>query len=345
MTDKVNHLGATLQDFLDGRLDDTRLVEVRAHLDGCPQCRSDLEALRWVRDVALKQLPGEEVPPALAARVAAALDAADGRTRPAARWTSRWWWRWATAGALLAAAAVTLLLLSRPRADLVDAVARDFAEYSNGILALDLRSSDGTAVESLYARGGIDFPTRVFDLGMMGYRLVGGRIHRLRGRPSALFAYRGPEGRDLVCQMFEGRLAELPAASTCASIMASRSKCTARGDSRWCSGRRARSSACSRPTRNPTPSSSSPMRRRRRSDIPARRELLLICAYCKRIRDDPNAWGSLEVFIEKRSEARFSHCCRGARAAGSTVDTPATAQDAIARQPLGGRARRRLTLK
>ncbi len=210
MTDKVNHLGATLQDFLDGRLDDTRLVEVRAHLDGCPQCRSDLEALRWVRDVALKQLPGEEVPPALAARVAAALDAADGRTRPAARWTSRWWWRWATAGALLAAAAVTLLLLSRPRADLVDAVARDFAEYSNGNLALDLRSSDGTAVESLYARGGIDFPTRVFDLGMMGYRLVGGRIHRLRGRPSALFAYRGPEGRDLVCQMFEGRLAELP---------------------------------------------------------------------------------------------------------------------------------------
>jgi len=209
MTDTVNHLGPTLQDFLDGRLDDTREVEVRAHLDGCPRCRSELEALRWVREVALKQLPGEEVPPALADRVAAALDAADGRTRPAASWTIRWW-RWATAGALLAAATLALLLLFRPRADLVKAVARDFAEYSNGHLALDLRSSDGPAVESLYARGGIDFRTRVFDLRMMQYRLVGGRVHRLRGRPSALFAYQGPEGRDLVCQMFEGRLAELP---------------------------------------------------------------------------------------------------------------------------------------
>src|SRR5713101_9815997 len=210
MTDTVNHLGATLQDFLDGRLDDTRQVEVRAHLDGCPQCRGELEALRWVRDVALKQLPGEKVPPGLANRVTAALDAADGRTRPAASRTIRRRWQWATAGALLAAGALALLLVSRPRADLVDAVTRDFALYSSGTLALDLRSSDGRAVESLYARGGIDFRTRVFDLGMMQYRLVGGRIHRLRGRPSALFAYRGPEGRDLVCQMYEGRLAELP---------------------------------------------------------------------------------------------------------------------------------------
>jgi len=211
MTDTVNHLGATLQEFLDGRLDDTGQVEVRAHLDGCSQCRSELEALRWVRDVALKQLPGEEVPPALADRVAAALVAAAGRTRRAAsRTIRRRRWKWATAGALVAAAALALLLVSRPRADLVDAVARDFGDYYTGNLALDLRSSDGAAVESLYARGGINFRTRVFDLGMMQYRLVGGRIHRLRGRPSALFAYRGPEGRDLVCQMFEGRLAELP---------------------------------------------------------------------------------------------------------------------------------------
>src|SRR2546427_8450755 len=35
-------------------------------------------------------------------------------------------------------------------------------------------------------------------------------LFRSRGRPSALFAYRGPEGRDLVCQMYEGRLEELP---------------------------------------------------------------------------------------------------------------------------------------
>ena len=35
--------------------------------------------------------------------------------------------------------------------------------------------------------------------------------------------------------------------------------------------------------------------------------LLPICAYCKRIRDDADAWGSLETYVEKRSEAQFSH--------------------------------------
>ncbi|MGH7613971.1 MAG: anti-sigma factor family protein [Gemmatimonadales bacterium] len=211
MTDTTNHLGTALQDFLDGRLAAARGSEVEAHLDRCPQCRRQLNALRWVRDVALKQLPGEDVPPALADRVAAALDAAHERSRPAASPTiGRRWPKWVGAGALLAAAVLMLLLVSPPRANLDAAVARDFIEYSGGRLALDVRSSDGSAVEHHFAGGGIGFPTRVFDFRMMQYRLVGGRIHRLRGRPSAMFAYRGPAGRDLVCQMYEGWLADLP---------------------------------------------------------------------------------------------------------------------------------------
>jgi anti-sigma factor RsiW len=209
----VSHLGATLQAYLDGRLDAARQADVGAHLDACPQCRAELEALRWVRDVALKQLPSDEVPPTLAGRVAAALDAADNRTRPTASPTiGRRWRIWAGVGALAAAAVLALLLVPARSADFTHAVARDFAAYSRGTLPLELRSANAAAVESLYARGGIAFPTRVFDLGMMQYRLVGGRIHRLRDRPSALFAYRGPAGRDLVCQMYEGRLADLPAA-------------------------------------------------------------------------------------------------------------------------------------
>jgi len=211
MTDTTNHLGTTLQDFLDGRLAAARRSEVEAHLGTCPQCRRQLEALRWIRDVALKQLPGEDVPPALVGRVAAALDAAHERPRPAASLTLRGRWaKWVGAGALLAAAALALLIVSPPRTNLVDAVARDFAEYAGGRLALDLRSSDGAAVESLFASGGVSFPTHVFDLGMMQYRLAGGLLHRLRDRPSALFAYRGPAGRDLVCQMYEGWLRDLP---------------------------------------------------------------------------------------------------------------------------------------
>jgi anti-sigma factor RsiW len=213
MTDAANHLGLTLHEFLDNRLDAARQAEVRAHLQDCAQCRGELEALRWVRDTALKRLPDEAVPPTLAGRVASALDEADRRASSAARAAIGPRWRkWAGAGiaALLAAAALVLLVLYPSRTDLPKAVARDFAEYSSGRLALDLRSSDGEAVESLFAARGIDFRTRVFDLGMMQYQLVGGRIHRLGNRASALFAYRGPEGRDLVCQMYEGRLTSLP---------------------------------------------------------------------------------------------------------------------------------------
>jgi anti-sigma factor RsiW len=210
MTKSANHLGATLQDFLDGRLDATRQAEVRAHVETCPQCRGQLEALRWVRNIVLKPLPGEELPPGLAGRVAAALDAAEQSAEPAPALTARSrWGKWAVAAALVAAA-LALLVARAPNLDLVDAVARDFAEYSAGDLALDLRSSNSEAVESLFAAGGLDFQTRVLDLGMMRYQLVGARIHRLRNRPSALFTYRGPQNRQLVCQMYRGQLGELP---------------------------------------------------------------------------------------------------------------------------------------
>jgi anti-sigma factor RsiW len=212
MTDSANHLDATLQDFLDSRLDAARQAEVQAHLEGCARCRGQLEALRWVRDVVLKQLPGEELPPGLAGRIAGALDAADqsvGRARAPAIPVR--WGKWAAAVAALAAAiALVLLLARRPQLDLVHAVASDFVEYSTGELTLDLRSSTGEAVESLFTAGGLDFPARVLDLGMMGHELVGGRVHRLRNRPSALFAYQGPQNERVVCQMYPGRLDELP---------------------------------------------------------------------------------------------------------------------------------------
>jgi len=51
---------------------------------------------------------------------------------------------------------------------------------------------------------------RVFDLGMMEYRLQGASVRSVSGRPGALVLSRGPEGRSLLCRMYEGSLAELP---------------------------------------------------------------------------------------------------------------------------------------
>ena len=56
----------------------------------------------------------------------------------------------------------------------------------------------------------VEFKTRVFDLAMMDYQLIGGRVERLRGQKSALFVYRGPRNHDLLCQMYPGKEEDLP---------------------------------------------------------------------------------------------------------------------------------------
>ncbi len=51
-----------------------------------------------------------------------------------------------------------------------------------GSLALEASTSDAAALERFFEARGIPFRTRVLDLGMMGYRLIGGRVHSLRGQ-------------------------------------------------------------------------------------------------------------------------------------------------------------------
>src|SRR5213593_121160 len=198
-------LGEEIQDFADGRLTPARREDLEAHLATCPQCARELEKLRWVKE-GTARLPMHEPPPDLPARIAQALDREDRRgshASPLRRYLL-------PAAGVLAAAAAVVILVSRGPRDLPSAVARDFAAYGRAVLSLDTASSNGPALERYFARHGLAFRTRVFDLGMMGYRLVGARLHRLDGRPSALFAYRGAADRTLVCQMFEGSLHELP---------------------------------------------------------------------------------------------------------------------------------------
>jgi hypothetical protein len=65
-------------------------------------------------------------------------------------------------------------------------------------------------MEEFFSEEGIPFETRVFDLGMMNYRLLGGRVHQLISRKSAFFVYRGKDDSIVVCQMYLGRIEELP---------------------------------------------------------------------------------------------------------------------------------------
>jgi anti-sigma factor RsiW len=203
MAQATRHPEDALQDMVDGRLDAVAGAELRAHLSGCAACRGQLEELRRLR-ARLSAIPGPAPPTALGEKIRQSLDRAD---RVPARW------RWAVGAGL--AAAVTLVAWlawsSRPAAP-PSAAAGDYRALRDGQLALALETADVARMERFFAAQGVRFETRVFDLAMMQYRLAGGRVHSLAGEPSALFAYRGPGGHLLLCEMYAGRTSTLPAA-------------------------------------------------------------------------------------------------------------------------------------
>jgi anti-sigma factor RsiW len=216
MTGPDRHYDAEIQDLLDGRLTASVRGEVESHLEACAECRGRLEVLRWTRQATLQTGMGHDLPEGLAGDVARLLDVEDRkrggedagrRLRP--RRTA-----WAAAAALLAlAVGGSWLLLRRPAAaDLPSQVASDYGRYRAGELLLELETSRPEDAEAMFRRRSLGFRARVFDLAMMGYRVAGARVHEISGRPSALFVYRGPGGELLLCQMYEGQVAELPAA-------------------------------------------------------------------------------------------------------------------------------------
>jgi len=173
MATESRHYREEIQELLDNRLNAEVRAAVQAHLEACEHCRRDLEALRWTR-----------------------------RQRPILAY-----------GLMLLIAVVLVLnyFIHAPR--LPDDAASDFGKYQSERLSLQFRTADVKAMEKYFVAQGVPFRTRVFDLGRMNYRLIGGRVHQLINRRSALFVYRGDSHSVVVCQMYPGNVSELPPAS------------------------------------------------------------------------------------------------------------------------------------
>lgn len=206
-------VGEELQDLLDGRVAGPPRAAMEAHLAQCPSCQEELAVLARARTEA-RRLPPLAQPADLATRISRALDVEDRASslaagaRPAPSAIPHRWWL--VASGLIAAALAALVIRSSTNGDLPTSVARDFAGYREAQLALELQTEDPVALERFFGARGIAFHVRVFDLAMMRYRLIGGRVHRLAGRPTAFFAYAGPDTTPVICEMYEGTLVELP---------------------------------------------------------------------------------------------------------------------------------------
>ena len=206
------HYAEELDALLDGRLDDATRAAVEAHLGACEECRRAHGALRWTKQFAAARFAAPDAPAELREKILRSLRA--GTIAEVVPAPPRRAWRRPLALALAASIALAAVLagvhfFAQPALPVL--VAEDFRAYRAQQLPLDLATADVKELERFFTAGGVPFATRVFDLGMMDYRLVGGRVHRLAGQPGALFVYRNSAGEELVCQMFAGRVAQLPA--------------------------------------------------------------------------------------------------------------------------------------
>jgi anti-sigma factor RsiW len=216
------HPRDAIHDLIDGRLDPARQVEVESHLALCDTCRREADAMSSLKHALREGLPEIDLPEGLEDELAAALDGESGQVAARGQFGSttpasvprRAVMRAVLITAAAAAAAVVAIWLMRssedPR-DIAGTLAEDFDAIAGARLAIDLAVTDPVKLEGAFTVRGIPFPTHVYDLTMMDFRLAGGRVHQVDGRPSALFAYRSGTGAWLVCQMFQGEASELPA--------------------------------------------------------------------------------------------------------------------------------------
>jgi anti-sigma factor RsiW len=210
MTSETDHVRDEIQDLLDGRLEADTRKRVEAHLAGCEECDRARQALSRVRESVRAGIRPAEMPTDLPSVVVADLDREDARgsrgwlQRPRGRLIA------AAAAAVVALIALTVFL-ARPR-DLPAVVGRDYTEFRAGRLPLEIATNDPRALEKFFANRGVRFRTRVLDLAMMGYQLVGGSVLDEGPRRRAFFVYRGEGGKVLACQMYEGDIGELSGA-------------------------------------------------------------------------------------------------------------------------------------
>lgn len=224
MHERSHHPSEALQELVDDRLDAEARVAVEEHLAACDTCRRSVEALRWTKRTTARAFASATAPAFLERRVLDALDAEDrsrirsGAVMPPRPGSISTLWggllRPIPAIAAIGLIALIVVLSLWPRSpDFPSSVAKDYGDYRQGLLTLDLSTDSPQALESHFVERNVAFRTRVLDLGMMQYQLVGGRVHRLGRHPSVLFVYKGPKGQVLVCQMYEGRLLDLPPAT------------------------------------------------------------------------------------------------------------------------------------
>jgi anti-sigma factor RsiW len=182
-----------LHAYFDGELDALGADAFENHLETCAECRAALEDLKTMRSALRADASSERAPPALAARITAALDresAPAGRKQRSAPGFGRG--LFAGAGGGLLAAALAFFLIAPhvlvPREALLDDLVNAHVRSLLPAHLVDVESTDRHTVKPWFA-GHVDVSPAVYDFTAQGYRLVGGRADYFEHQRAAALVY------------------------------------------------------------------------------------------------------------------------------------------------------------
>ena len=178
-----------LNAYVDGELDSAGSLSVESHVQGCASCLTDVESLRAMASAIENGALRFKAPQHLKKNVQAAIRAAN----PGAR-RSLFGWRWAStfASAVLIIGLTWTVTTHRARSSEETLLVSDIvSSHVRSMMAnhvTDVSSSDSHTVKPWFS-GRLDYSPPTKDLTEQGFRLIGGRLDYLDGRPVAALVY------------------------------------------------------------------------------------------------------------------------------------------------------------